>query len=266
MANNFYESMEKRKSANLIIADVLLANADIAITQENFEYAVQNIINILKLLPIAKAKSTLANLYSQGKGIEQNFKEASYWFHQAELSGDEHAEKLCWKNTIDFINKDFELKNPEQLYWDMFSFVKFVYPEEDAKLRTNRNLYTIAEYYFKEKKYELAVKLFRAAAEFGDDGLSQNYISIMYRDALGIERNDLASLYWIDKASDNGIDIANEERIKQLEAYVINCTDEDFYKIMILLSNWCLFGCSYVPRDAKKANQWRLIAEKGPEK
>ena len=69
----------------------------------------------------------LGSLYAQGMRVKQDFKEAAYWFRQAELSGDEQAEELCLKCSLDFIHQNFDIKNSEQLYTDMFDFIKYVY-------------------------------------------------------------------------------------------------------------------------------------------
>ena len=100
-----------------------------AMDREDYAAAADQYKNILKLEPNETAQYNLGSLYAQGKGVEQNFMEAAYWFRQAELAGDEHAGKLCLKCSMDFVYQNFDGKTPEQLYTDMLRFIKYVYPE-----------------------------------------------------------------------------------------------------------------------------------------
>ena len=104
--------------------------------------------------------------------------------------------------------------------------------------------------------------MFRAAAEFSSYGYSQNCLAVLYNVGAGLEKNDLASLYWFDKAVDNGAaDVAKKDRDGILNAYKTNLTPREFYEEMMKLSGWCNIGSEAVPKDAAKAAYWRAIGE-----
>ena len=116
--------------------------------------------------------------------------------------------------------------------------------------------------HFNRKEYPSAAKLFRAAAEFGNDGYSQNYLAVLYNLGAGVEQNDLAALYWFDKAVDNGVaDVARKDRDGILNAYKANFTPTEFYETMLTLSSWCGSGHEDVPKDAPKSAFWRKLGE-----
>lgn len=240
------------------IVDTMIMTACILMEHGDYERAVETYKNVLELQPNETAQYNLGILYAQGKGVKQDFREAAYWFNQA---GDEHARKLCMKCMMDFIHQDFERTTSEQVYFDMMRFVKFVWPLKNTALEVNRNLYAIAMNHFNKQEYIEAAKLFRAVAELGNDGASQNYLAILYNQGVGLEKNDLASLYWFDKAVDNGIGAAQIDRNGILSAYRANLSPTEFYEQIMILSGWCSIGSDAIPKDANKAIYWRKIAE-----
>ena len=256
--------LEKTQPSSKDVIDMMAKMADAAMNEGEYERAVENYRNILKLEPNETAQYNLGSLYAQGKGVEQDFMEGAYWFRQAEISGDKQARNLCRKCLLDFAHQNFDQKSPEQLYSDMMRFVKRVYPETtDVNLEVCRKLYAIAGNHFNKKEYSVAAKLFRATAEYGNDGYSQNYLAVLYNAGAGIEKNDLASLYWFDKAVDNGAaDVAKKDRDGMLNAYKINFSPKEFYEEMLKLSGWCSIGSEDVPRDAAKAVYWREMGER----
>lgn len=257
---------EPQKGSQLSSKDVIDAMhnmADIAMDDDDYERAAQVYKNILELGPDATAQYNLGSFYAQGKGVRQDFMEGAYWFHQAELGGDEQAGKLCTKCSIDFIRQNLEQNSPEQLYMDMERFVKYVYPDtKDVNQEVCRKLYALAQNHFSRQEYDKAAKLFRAAAQYGSDGYSQNYLAVLYNAGAGLPKNDLASLYWFDKAVDQGAaDVAQKDRDGMLNAYKTNFSATDFYEEMMRLSGWCSTGNADVPKDAVKAAYWREVGE-----
>ena len=244
------------------IIDTMIIVAGTMIENDDYEQAVGMYQTILQLIPNEIAQYNLGTLYAQGKGVKQDFKEAAYWFNQAYITGDDQAEKHCLKCMIDFIHQDFEHETPETIFFKMMRFVKFIWPEQNIELKVNENLLAIAANHFNKQEYIEAIKLFRAAAEFGNDGKSQNYLAILYNAGMGIEQNDLVSLYWFDKAVDNGIELAQTDRNGILNAYQAKLSPQEFYEQMMLLSGWCSLGSIDIPKDADKAVYWREIGEK----
>lgn len=243
--------------------DALILMADVAINDGDYKMAVDTYKSILEHEPNETAQYNLGSLYAQGKGVEQDFMEGAYWFHQAEISGDEQAGGMCLKCCMDFTHQNFDRKSPKQIYYDMVRFIKRVYPETtDVNLEVCRKLFGIAGNHFNRKEYTAAAKLFRAAAEFGNDGYSQNYLAMLYNAGTGLEKSDLASLYWFDKAVDNGAaDVAQKDRDGILNAYKTNLTPVEFCEEMMRLSDWCGIGSEDVPKDTAKAAYWRKIGE-----
>lgn len=246
------------------IIRMMLAQAQVAMDAGDDARAVECYRNILKLESNDTARYNLASLYAQGRGVEQNFVEAAYWFHQSELGGDAQAGKLCLKCTLDFVQQNFRKKTPEQLYADMTGLVRYVYADaSDVDHEVCRKLYAMAGNHLNKHEYAAAAKLFRAAAEFGHDGYSQNYLAVLYNAGAGVEKNDIAALYWFDKAVENGAaDVAQKDRDGILNAYKSNVTTGEFFDTMMQLSAWCSVGSEDVPKDAAKAAFWREIAER----
>ena len=112
-----------------------------------------------------------------------------------------------------------------------------------------------------QKEYGVSVKLFRAAAEYGDCGTAQNYLAVLYNAGAGVKKNDLAALYWFDRAVDNKEEKAVQDRKGILDAYRKNLSPEEFYNQMETLAEWCAMGSADVPKDAKKAEYWRRMSE-----
>ena len=255
------ESQSYPSSKNII--DTMLMSAEVAMNKEDYATAVETYKDILEWEPNATAQCNLGSLYAQGKGVKQDFKEAAYWFRQAELSGDKQAEKLCLKCSMDFIHQNFDIKNSEQLYTDMVDFIKYVYPgTNDINLEVCRTLYAIGGNHFNKQEYAYAAKLFRAAGEFGNDGYSQNYLAVLYNVGMVLEQNDLAALYWFDKATDNdAANVAQRDRDGILNAYKENFPPEEFSEVILKLAEWCRTGSEDVPKDVVKFTYWRKISE-----
>lgn len=89
----------------------------------------------------------------------------------------------------------------------------------------------------------------------------QNYLAVLYNAGAGLEKDDLASLYWFDRAVDNKVEAAKKDGEGLLNAYKNNFSAEEFYDTMQLLSRRCAVGDFDIPKDAEKAVYWRCVAE-----
>ena len=107
-----------------------------------------------------------------------------------------------------------------------------------------------------EQNFVEVAKLFRSAAEFGNDGYSQNFLAVLYNTGSGVGKNDLAALYWFDRATDNGVEVAKKDRDGIFNAYRNSNSPEEFNSLMQTLSDWCKTGTADIPQDAKKAAYW----------
>ena len=188
----------------------------------------------------SKAQYNLASMYAQGLGIEQNYVEAAYWFNKAYKNGEEGANKLTTKCLLDYANTVLKSDSAKEVYEKLSVFVKRVYNTENYSSIVRKNLLELGTYYFNSKKdYTMAAKLFRAGAEYENDALCQNYLAVLYNAGAGVEKNDLASLYWFDKASEQGVEAAQNDRDGMLNAYVKNLGKQETTEQLRLLVDWC---------------------------
>ncbi len=250
---------EKKESENVI--DVMLALAERMLNDGNAEKAVEQYKSILRLGPNSAAQHNLGSLYAQGKGIKQDFCEAAYYFRQAEMAGDETASKLVLKCELDYLCQNIGKESSAGLYERMKEFVSRVAPEDADEARIGRELSTIGLHLTDKEEYPEAVKLFRAAAEFCNDGKAQNYLGVLYNAGAGAEKNDLIALYWFDRAADNGFEAAKPDRDGIFNAYRNTLSEDAFAECMEQIACWCDAGSADIPRTPEKAAYWHRIAQ-----
>ena len=207
------------------------------------------------------AQYNLATMYAMGRGTKRDYLKASYWFHKAYLNGDEQAEKMCRKAQMDYIHEGFEQKTPKDLFDEMIEYSRYLYPKEDAVASASRYLYQLGQHHFNKKEYAPAAKLFRSAAEYGNGVEAQNYLAVLYNAGAGVEKNDLAALYWFDRAAEQGFAPAATDRNGILNAYRNNNSPSVFQGIMAELANACRVGTKDIPRDERKAECWEKISD-----
>ena len=237
----------------------LLVLGQVALGSQDFESAVEAYASVLKLEQNETAFYNLGSLYARGLGVRRDFAEAARLFHQEELLGNERAGKLCGKCMLDFVCEGIEQKSAADVYASMAVFVSRVYPEaSDQKAEVNRGLFAIASTCLAKGEYDEAAKVFRAGAEFGADGYAQYHLAQLYNAGAGLPRDDLAALYWLDCAVDNGAaDVALADRDGMLEAYRASCSALEFCELMLRLASWCEKGTPDVPASPEKAACWR---------
>lgn len=256
----------KKVSSSQDVVDMMIALANNQMAQGNYERAVTTYKNILELKPDSTAQYNLGSLYAQGKGVKQSFLEGAYWFHQASLNGDAQAERLCTKCILDYAHQNIGQKTPRDVYEEMIRLVCYVYPGTGNTAIAAKNLFGLGGNHFNKREYPQAALFFRAAAEFCNHGDSQNYLAVLYNVGAGVGKDDLASLYWFDRAVDNGCSAAKQDRVGIFNAYKDNNSPAEFYKIMMTLSARCVQGDADIPKDAEKAAYWKAIGEEKNEK
>ena len=240
----------------------LLVLGQVALDAGDYESAVEAYASVLQIENNETACYNLGSLYARGLAVKRDYREAARLFHQAELLGNARARALCGKCLYDYVSEGLDAKAPVDLYAEMAVFVAQVYPEAfDQKKEVNHGLFAVASTYLNRAAYAEAAKVFRAAAEFGNDAYSQYYVASFYEQGIGLEQNDLAALYWLDRAVDNGAaDPALKERDEILAAYRQSLSESAFREAMQTLAAWCESGTADMPVDAKKAAQWRELA------
>ena len=240
----------------------LLVLGEVALGSEDYDSAVEAYASVLKLEENETAAYNLGSFYARGLGVKQNFMEAARLFHQAELMGNERAGKLCAKCMMDYLQDGYGRKTPIELYAAMAMFVLRVYPEaDDQRAEVGRGLYAIGATYLNKDECGEAAKAFRAAAEFAHEGYAQYYLALLYNAGAGVPKNDLAALYWLDCAVDNGAaEVALAERDGLLDAFRQGLSASEFHDAMVTLATWCEEGTDDVPKSPLKAARWRLLA------
>lgn len=240
--------------------EVLLAVAERLLNEGHEERAFQMYKSIAESSSDPTAQYNLGSLYAQGKGTEQSFLEGAYWFRRVEKSGDEQAGKMVKKCELDYMRQNLTADTPKALYERMKDFVAYVYPDEAADILIRRELTVLGMHHFNQKSYATSAKLLRASAEFCDDGQAQNFLGVLYNAGAGVSKNDLAALYWLDRAVDNGYKDARKDREGILEAYRTSLTAEEFQEYFERLSNWCETGTADIAALPKKAKYWKGIS------
>lgn len=217
---------------------------------------------IVEMEPNITAQYNLGCMYALGKGTETNFLSAAFWFKKAYENGCEEAENIILKCTHDYMMDGAVLKTPKVLFDEMITYAEYLYPNDDAVKMANNNLFHCATYNFGKKNYSLAVKFYRAVAEFANNRDAQYNLGLFYNNGVGVEMNDLFAMYWFDKASDNGVKEAVEHRNGIFNAYYNNLSRADFIENMNILIGCCKFGSDDIPKDAKKAEFWQAMLKK----
>lgn len=245
------------------VIDVMLANAETCLNEGNAERAFKTYNDILEMQPEnSKAQYNLGTLYALGKGTEQDFLKSAQYFSIVASKGDSEAKKMCEQSTLYYVNQNLASETPYDVYQKMLTYASTLYPENSAdgtasqKSFASEKIFSVGSYYLNQKRYEEAAKLFRASSEYGNHGKSQNFLAVLYNSGAGIEKNDMAALYWFDRASDNGVQEAGKDRDGILNAYQNNNSPEVFAETIEQIIKECNNGSKDIPRDDKKAEYW----------
>ena len=190
--------------------------------------------------PVARneeAQFNLGAMYSEGKGVEQDYKEAARWYSKAAVRG--HAEAQNCLGTMSFLGKGVEQDYKEAVGWWRKAAIQG-YPQAQFSLGTM---------YFKgigiEQDYKEAVDWYRKAAKRGSvnaqynlasvyaegQGVDQDYeqavrwclvaakgglaqaqamLGVMYSKGQGVKQNTNEAVKWYQKAAEQGVDYAKE--------------------------------------------------------
>lgn len=208
------------------------------------------------------AQYNLGSLYAQGRGVKRDFLEGAYWFRKAALTGDQQAERMQLKCTLDYAMESLENNSYKELFEKMQRFAERIYPKRDSMQAANEELYGLAVHFCNKKDFGKAEKFCRAAAEFGDDGRTQNILGVLYNAGAGVEQNDLHALYWFDRAADHGVEAAATDRDGIFHAYRSNLGREGLLEQLEILVAYCTAGTADIPKDTEKAKYWKSCFSK----
>ena len=261
------ENIRKAISAQSVIA-VMLANAEACLNEGKPDRAFKTYNDILEMQPEnSKAQYNLGTLYALGRGTEQDFLKSAKYFSLVASKGDLKAKKMCEKSTLYYVNQNLASETPYDVYQKMLTYAAVIYPQSSnnetasQKNIASEKLFAVGSYYLNQKRYGEALKLFRASGEYGNYGKSQNYLAVLYNAGAGTEKNDMAALYWFDRASDNRVQEAQKDREGILNAYRNNNSPEVFSETIEQIVKECSNGSKDIPRDDKKAEYWRSQKE-----
>ena len=151
----FFDKFSKKdhSASSQQIIESMLRIAQANMESEDYARAVETYKSILRMQPNATAQYNLGSLYAQGKGVVRDFREAGYWFRQAELSGDSQAGKMCTKCLMDHVQWGIGDKTPQAVYDDMLAFVRYVYPGQNAAAQANSNLLELAQFHLGKQNF-----------------------------------------------------------------------------------------------------------------
>ena len=149
------------------------------------------------------------------------------------------------------------------------AFSERVFGEQETRAASISCLKQMVNFCIEKEDFENEVKIVRALAEYGKDAESQNRMGVLYNRGIGLERNDLAALYWFNKAEEQGEAAAGTDCDGIFQAYCRNLGREDFAEQIGLLAHWCRTGRGPVPLDRERGAYWTGRMEKiltGPDR
>ncbi len=241
-------------NVNMRMANELYEKGEYGRAFEMFRFAAEEEGN-------STAQYNLGSMYAQGLGTATDFTEAACWFYKAFKNGEKGADRMATKCLLDYANASLKTETPKGMHDKISMFVRRVYQNEDCGTIVRKNIQELGIYYFNNKKdYSMAARLFRAGAEYENEAMCQNYLAVLYNNGAGVEKNDLAALYWFDRAAEQGVKASQNDRNGILSAYVDSLGAEETRKQLNILADWCAGGTSKdVPKDAQKAKYWAAI-------
>lgn len=110
------------------------------------------------------------------------------------------------------------------------------------------------------KQYVKAADTYRAILKLEQNAEAMNWLGVLYNAGAGVEKNDLAALYWFDKATDAGYEVSRKDRNGILRFYVNRYGRSGIGTVTEEISKACEAGTDAIPKDLEKAKYWH---EKG---
>lgn len=244
---------EPSESGMMAVADACLGRGDDELAFKTYVLAAREYPNS------ERAAYNAGSMLATGRGVPQNFVEAACWFRVSAARGNEKAESLMLRSILDEMKRLLEINTPSAEFFEhMKNATKTIFAdtETDPAGKAAGYITSFGNLLVNQKNYSTAAHLFRIAAEYGGHGPAQNMLGVLYNAGAGVDKNDLISLYWFDKAHDNGVKEATTDRFGLFNAYMQNLEPEEFTQYMQTLSEWCRTGTEDIPQDPEKAAFW----------
>lgn len=112
------------------------------------------------------------------------------------------------------------------------------------------------------KQYAKAADTYRAVLTLEPSAEAMNWLGVLYNAGAGVVKNDLAALYWLDKAAEAGHEAAKKDRDGILRAYVKKYGRSKIKTVTQEISRDCEIGALHIPKDQEKAIYWREKGER----
>ena len=84
----------------------------------------------------------------------------------------------------------------------------------------------------------------------------------LYREGCGVKKNELAALYWFNKAEEQGDTKAGADCEAVFQTFYNHCSWEEFAGKIGILAHWCRTGMGPVPLDRERGAYWTGRMEK----
>ena len=178
------------------------------------------------------AQTKLGIIYFQGKGVEQNYQQASYWFAQAAARGHAGAQTnlgLMYSNALGLPQNQqtaayWYQKAAAQGYTAAYLNLGILYSENDD---TDDGV---------KQDFNKALESYKKAAYQGNPH-AQYRLGMMYANGTGVSHDDKRAVYWYGKAAEQGLASARFNLgLKYLNGEGVSQNTLEGYKLMLLAS------------------------------
>jgi len=143
----------------------------------------------------SEAQFNLGAMYQLGRGVEQDFTQAVYWYRKAAEQG--HPSAQCNLGVMYQLGRGVEQDCTQAVYW-------YRKAAEQGDGGAQCNLGVMYQHGLSVKQdYAQAVNWFRKAAEQGH-AFTQFNLGVMYQLGRGVEQDCTQAVYWYRKAAEQG--------------------------------------------------------------
>ena len=162
-----------------------------------------------------QAQLNLGEIYYGGRGVQQSYKRAFYWWNMAAEQGDASAQILL----VRAYSKGEGVKQSDELaiYWAKLGAVQ-------AHAIAQSQLSLI--YSEKNNNYQEAFYWMELSAKQGYN-IAQILLAIIYSEGEGVEQNDELAIYWAEQAIKQGLDQVRNWLARTYPHYQLNIQRDD---------------------------------------
>ncbi|MFI3206573.1 MAG: tetratricopeptide repeat protein [Clostridia bacterium] len=230
--------------------------AEVATQKGNYKLAFDIYEELSKRFNDSYSNYQLGVFYAMGRGTDVDFLQSAIYFKLANTQGEEYADKLLTKSTLDYLNKLLNSYSEGELWNGMIIFAEKVYPEKNKIDCAIKELTTLFTHYTNKGESKKSFLIVREIAYYSNDLSAQYTLGYMYNKGLGVIKNDLIALYWFGKAAMNGHGNAKKDMLGLVEAYEKSVSEQEFKEYIALICSWCKNGTDFIPKDIDSYNFW----------